>query len=142
VNGGEASPQLIAEAIAAFSENTSLRKRNTLPVQDSGIIPGITLIGTSPTFYKIPVTSALRMSILSGMYPAQPTVVERCVPPIPDPTLRMRGLVPVVNRKFLLQCFDAFKAFVVSSFPSFITQSSPCPLSPRSCDRMTDPSTV
>jgi hypothetical protein len=107
-------PQLVAAAIAAYSENQLLRDAHALPRQESCVMYAITLSGTSPTFYKIPVTSTLRLAVSTGTYPSELTVVERCIPPIPVPSLRVHGLLPVVNRRFLFQCFDAFKAFLAS----------------------------
>jgi hypothetical protein len=112
--GKVAWPQLIAAAIAAYSENQYRRVTEGLPPQLSCIIPGITMAGTWPTFYKIPVTSALLTAVETGQYPSEPTVVERCIVPVPDPSVRPLGLQPVVNRKFLFQCFDAFKSFMVN----------------------------
>ena len=53
--------QLVAEALAAFQTNNTRRTRllGQAPIA-SKVIPGITLIGSSPTFYKIPVTLSLQ----------------------------------------------------------------------------------
>lgn len=51
----------------------------------SKLIPGITMKGTAPTFYKIPVTTTLVNAVATGMYPAQETVVYAHIPDIPRP---------------------------------------------------------
>ncbi|KAF8528321.1 hypothetical protein JB92DRAFT_2826109 [Gautieria morchelliformis] len=50
------------------------------------IVPGITMISTAATFFKIPVTTQLDQAV-DGMYPSQPTIVQAFVPQIPDPLL-------------------------------------------------------
>ena len=61
--------QLIAEAIAAFATNTNdsvpARPCRSPPYQ-SKIIPGIILNGTSPTFYKVPVSKDLASAVQGG----------------------------------------------------------------------------
>ncbi|KZT20547.1 hypothetical protein NEOLEDRAFT_1075491, partial [Neolentinus lepideus HHB14362 ss-1] len=77
----------------------------------SAVMLGITMIGTSPTFYKMPVSEDLFTAVVSGQYPATPTTVERLVPPVPDlSTYRMQGMKPLVNRRVVFQCFEAFRA--------------------------------
>ena len=51
--------QLIAEAIAAFQYNNLSCDQTGLDTVESMTIPVITMIGTHPIFYKIPVTQAL-----------------------------------------------------------------------------------
>lgn len=52
-----AEAQLIAEAIAAFQHNNRIRKDDMdKKPEDSRMFPGITMIGTYTTFYKITVT--------------------------------------------------------------------------------------
>lgn len=104
--------QLIAEAIAAFQENNNRRGQwlylNPLQVQ---IIPGITMIGTFPTFYKITVTSELSACVEQGQYPATQTVVRRHTPCVPK---RKSGMGPLFNRELLVRCYEAFKYIVLS----------------------------
>jgi hypothetical protein len=56
VNAGYPEAQLVAEAIAAFRQNNLLREQRNLSILDSRIMAGMTMCGTSPIFYKIPVT--------------------------------------------------------------------------------------
>ncbi|KAK0218822.1 hypothetical protein IW262DRAFT_1317667 [Armillaria fumosa] len=111
INPMDPESQLIAEAIAAFQENNKRRTRlflEPLPVQ---IIPGITMIGTFPTFYKIAVTSELDQCIRQGQYPATQTVVYRHTPRVPR--RRNEGMRPLPSRELLIRCYEAFKHIVL-----------------------------
>ena len=80
------------------------------------VIPGITLTGSSPIFYKIPVTTQLAWGVETGTYPSVPTVAHAHVPKLARPVRRLtEGMSPLDNRANLLACFDfeAFKRFVV-----------------------------
>ena len=78
-------PWLVAEAIAAFQRNNRVRKESGLSPLDSKVMPGITMTGTFPTFFKVCVSTELVLAIESGQYPATPTIVEMHVPVIPRP---------------------------------------------------------
>ena len=74
---------------------------------------GIILAGTTPTFYKIPVTSNLVRHVRHGIYPSEPTVVSVRVPNLPRPCTRhSEGMKPVDNRHALLRYYEAFKRIV------------------------------
>ncbi len=84
---------------------------------DSQIIPGITMVGVVPTFYRIPVTAELVRYVQAGTHSLEKTTVHRCIPPVPNPLSYLdEGLVPLANRVTVMQCFEAFKTFVVSLF--------------------------
>ena len=73
------------------------------------------MVGAVPTFYRIPITVDLVHRIQAGRFPPQVTMVQRCAPPVPNLiTYPDEGLVPLSNRAIVLQCFEAFKGFVVS----------------------------
>lgn len=109
------APQLIAAAIAAFHESNKSLKAAGLPLLQSKTFAGITMTGTAPTFYKIPVTGDLLHSLATSQYPSQVTTVERFIPPVPLPgRLESDGMKPLVNRYIIFQCLEAFKQFVVS----------------------------
>jgi len=73
------------------------------------------MVGTVPTFYCIQITAELVDRVEAGSFPPQVTVMQRCVPPVPNPiAYPQEGLVPLANRAIVLQCFQAFKTFVVS----------------------------
>lgn len=108
-------PQLIAEAIAAFYENNKALRPAGLPTLQSKTFAGITMVGTAPTFYKIPVTEELLTALATSQYPAQPTIVQKFFPPVPIlARLSNHGMRPLVNRRIIFQCFEALKQFVVS----------------------------
>jgi hypothetical protein len=115
-NDFDPEAQLIAEAIGAFQENNAKRKNilllDPLEVQ---VIPGITMEGTFPRFYKIRVTADLDRAVRDGQYPGAPTFVCRHTPRVPR--RRSDGMRPLDKRRLVLQCFEAFKKFVVSTFP-------------------------
>jgi len=112
-NRTDPEPQLIAEAIAAFYQNNLRRRLAGHPPMNSQTIPGITMVGVVPVFYRIPITVELVQCVQAGSFPTQPTIVQRCIPPVPNPDAYPdEGLVPVTNRVVVMQCFEAFKAFV------------------------------
>ncbi|KAJ3559874.1 hypothetical protein NP233_g11154 [Leucocoprinus birnbaumii] len=89
LDGSDPEPQLIAEAIAAFYNNNNTRVRALgLPTLQNKIFPGITMKGTMPTFYKIPITAELVRAVQLGEYPVQETVVYAHLPPVPRPARR------------------------------------------------------
>ncbi|KIM92203.1 hypothetical protein PILCRDRAFT_810217 [Piloderma croceum F 1598] len=90
-------PQLIAEAIAAFYENNRARKAARLQKLQSRTFAGITMVGTAPTFYKIPVTDEIIISLATSQYPPKVTTVENSFPE----RLANDGMKPLVNRQFL-----------------------------------------
>ena len=107
----EPQAQLIAEAIAAFVANN---RQRVLPLAQETLL-GITLVGTSPIFYKIPITLALIAALITAQYPAQHTIVQRFVPPVANPIHYMRdGMRPLNNRLIVFQCLEAMRALMVS----------------------------
>ena len=64
------------------------------------MMPGMTLVGSSPTFYKIPVTKELAQAVAQGQFPATPTVVYVHLPAMPRPARRLsEGMKPLDNRR-------------------------------------------
>ena len=107
-------PKLIAGGIAAFYNNNNTRVRILMlaPLQ-SKVIPGITMKGTMPTFYRIPVTADLVRAVQLGEYPAQETIVYAHTPAVPRPARRYTdGMKPLDNRRVVLACYEAFKQFL------------------------------
>lgn len=78
-NSTQPEPQVIAEAIAAYQYNNEKRQTRGLPILDAMTIPCITMVGTRPTFYLVPVTQALSNAVVTGQYPETPTRVVKCV---------------------------------------------------------------
>ncbi|KAH9042226.1 hypothetical protein EDB85DRAFT_1857078 [Lactarius pseudohatsudake] len=110
-------PQLevIAGAIATFYKTNRALKAAGLPKLRSKTFAAITMVGTTPTFYKIPVTNEMLISLATSQYPSQVTTVERLVPLVPFPErLVSDGMKTLSNKRIILQCFEAFRQFVVS----------------------------
>jgi len=109
----DAQGQLVAEAIGTFSYNNRRRTEAGLEVLDAKVIPGIIMTGTSPTFYKIPVTTQLEYNVRHGLFPSQPTRVAMHQPTVPRPNRRWsEGMKPLDSRSEILKCYEAFKAVV------------------------------
>ncbi|TFK81058.1 hypothetical protein K466DRAFT_532260 [Polyporus arcularius HHB13444] len=112
-NLSSAECQLVAEAIAAFAQNNKRRQLCDMPIIESKVMPGITLIGTTPIFYKIPVSVELVRHVARGTYPSHSTIVSGHVPAVPRPFRRYsEGMKPVDTREAILRCYEAFKAVV------------------------------
>jgi len=106
-------PQLIAEAIAAFQSQNCRLSAAGLPTVNTAVIPGITMVGTAPTFYKVDLTTTLVDAVELGEYPAQTTVVHKLTPPVQAPwNLQRDGMQSLKNRAVILSCFEAFKQFL------------------------------
>ena len=107
-------PQLIPEAITAFQANNTRRMRVLgQEAIDTKVMPGITLVGSSPTFYKIPVTKEFAQAVALGCFPLTQTVVYAHLPAVPRPALRLsEGMNPLDNRRHILACYEAFRQFV------------------------------
>jgi hypothetical protein len=71
--------QIIAEAIAAYQYNNQIRQRMDLHPLDTMTVPCITMIGTRPIFYLVPVTKALSDAVITGQWPPVMTEVVKCV---------------------------------------------------------------
>lgn len=102
-----AEPRLVAQAIAAFSVNNTIRVRAGLPALEEGVILGITMKGTPPTFYKIRVTAAFAYAVEEGQYPPQETVVYAHHPELPRPQQFNEGMKSLDNRRIILSCFNS-----------------------------------
>ena len=100
-------PQIIAEAIAAFQHNNQKRVEFNLPQLDMMTIPCITMVGTRPFFYQVPVTRQLSDCVATGQFPSQPTVVRRCGPPARRRAFE--GVEVPDYRRVALQYYDAFR---------------------------------
>ncbi|KAF9483606.1 hypothetical protein BDN70DRAFT_293031 [Pholiota conissans] len=106
--------RLIIAAIAAYQEYNLVRRAELRPQLDTMIIPGIIMFSSSPSFFKIPVTSELAECVEDGRFPSTPTIVAGHVPDIPKPETRFNdGMMNLDNRRIFLQSFEAFKQFLV-----------------------------
>jgi hypothetical protein len=108
--------QFIAGAIAAFAENRYKRERSHSSLCQFKTMPGIILHGTSPTFYKIPLSDDLVTAVERGQYPKQETVILTHRPDVLPRARAHRqcyeGMKPLNNRRVILSCFEAFKQIV------------------------------
>lgn len=113
LEGKDPGPHLIAEAIAAFQFNNRRLSAAGLPTVNAAVMPGITMVGTAPTFYKIDLTTTLVEAVELGKYPTQTTTVHKLTPPVQAPShLLQDGMRPLNNRAVILSCFEAFKQFL------------------------------
>ncbi|KAI0293452.1 hypothetical protein BC826DRAFT_936201 [Russula brevipes] len=103
-------PQVIAEAIAAFALNNKTQQKYNLQPCNRAVIPAMTMAGTYPTFYKIPVTTQLSQAIQQGTYPQTETRILRFSPVLPRRI--SLGMRPLDNRGEILTCLEAFKQFL------------------------------
>jgi hypothetical protein len=119
-NGSDPEPQVIAEAIAAFQDNNMRRHNGGLPTLDTMIIPCITMVGTRPTFYLVPVSRALSTAVETGQYPETPTKVTKCVT-ILEPNRRFsEGMESPEYRRLAFQRFIAFKSLAKEYWQTFL----------------------
>jgi hypothetical protein len=113
LEGNDPEPQLIAEAIAAFQYHNHRLSALGLPTVNAAVIPGITMVRTAPTFYKIDVNTALVEAVELGEYPLQTTIVHKLIPPVQVlKDFQQDGMKPLENRAVILSCFEAFKQFL------------------------------
>ncbi|KAF9059189.1 hypothetical protein BDP27DRAFT_1431667 [Rhodocollybia butyracea] len=105
----EPYPQLVA-----FQAMNAQRRSRGFEILASKVIPGIIMDGTSPAFFKIPVTQELQYGVMTGTFPDTPTIVTGHVPMIPRPNRSSNeGMKPLDNRRAILQCYEAFKQYIV-----------------------------
>jgi hypothetical protein len=103
--------QIIAGAIATFALNNRKRERDLhLPLCNTIMFPCLTIVGTSPIFYKITVTAALSKAVQTGSFPEIETRVLRYIPALPRGN--SEGMRPLPNRLEILRCLKAFKKFL------------------------------
>jgi hypothetical protein len=108
--------QLVAQAIAAFQTINTRRTRvlGQLALDDI-VIPGIILVGSSPTFYYISVTKELARAVAQGMFPATQTTLYAHLPAVPRPARRLsEGMKPLDNRRHILACYNTFREEIVN----------------------------
>ena len=117
-SSSDPEPQIIAEAIATFQHNNRKRVDIGLPQLDTMTIPCITMVGTRPIFYQIPVTMQLSDCVATGQFPPQPTVVRRCAPP----TRRKasEGMEVPDYRRIALQYYDAFRGVAETHWTMYL----------------------
>ena len=119
-NRTDAEAQVVAEAIAAFQFNNMKRGDSGLPLLDSMTIPCITMSGTRPTFYLVPVTQDLSNAVIQGHYPATQTQVSKCVTVGTHARRPSEGMWDIEYRKLALKRLLAFKTLAKSHWRQFL----------------------
>ena len=105
-------PQVIASAIATFQYNNRIRARFGKQELDSMSIPCITMSGTRPTFYVVPVTRELSEAVHTGRYPASTTVVKKCVV-VSNSGRLSEGMESPDFRQVAIQHYVSFDPFAI-----------------------------
>lgn len=113
-------PQVVAEAIAAFQTNNTKREASGLPLLDAITIPCITMAGTRPTFYLVPVTRELSDAVMTGQYPINQTKVLKCTTTGVHARHSSEGMEDIEYRKVALKRFLAFKTLAKSHWVHFL----------------------
>lgn len=113
-NGTDAEAHAIAEAIAVFQFNNRKRVECGLDPLDTMTIPAITMTGTRPTFFLVPVTLELSNAVITGQYPDIQTRVLRCATALTHAQRVRTGMDDTEYRKLALQRFLAFKTLAKS----------------------------
>ncbi|KAF8799454.1 hypothetical protein BYT27DRAFT_7263917 [Phlegmacium glaucopus] len=103
-NRTDAEAQVVAEAIAAFQSNNMKRGDSGLPLLNSMTIPCITMSGTRPAFYPVPVTQDLSNAVILGCYAATQTQVSKCVTVGTHAQHANEGMGDTEYRKLALKC--------------------------------------
>ncbi len=101
--------QVVANAIAAFQYNNFKRAENGLSILGAMTIPCITMSGTTPTFYLVPVTKELSDAVITAQYPTLETRVLKCITTAAHRTRVRDGMADPEFRKIALKRFLAFK---------------------------------
>ena len=121
-NRPDPEPQVIAEAIAAYQYNNDRRERMGLPTLHTMTIPCITMEGTRPTFYLVPVTLELSDAVSTGQWPSVETkalmsvTVAGCDRPLSE------GMEVPEYRRVAFQRMVAFKAIAKSHWEKFLVE--------------------
>jgi hypothetical protein len=100
--------QIIANAIAVYQINNQRRELRGRPARSAMVIPCITMAGTRPTFYLVPVTKELNKAVITGVRPEIGTTVLKCATVLGEP--RRAGMEMPEYRRLALQRMIAFKA--------------------------------
>ncbi len=73
------------------------------------------MIGTAPIFYHMIITAALINALVMSTYPAELTILLKCVPPVPNSAkYAFQGIRPLENCHIVFQCLEAFKVVIES----------------------------
>ncbi|KAG1845799.1 hypothetical protein C8R48DRAFT_733823 [Suillus tomentosus] len=107
---------MISAAIAAYQFNNNMRQEKGLHPLDAMTIPCVTMVGTRPTFYLVPVTKALSDAVISCQYPSARTEVLKC-----EVASDCKGGMEAPEYRLVaLQYYVAFKSLAKSHWEKFI----------------------
>jgi hypothetical protein len=109
-SSSDPEPQVIAGAIAAYQYNNARRKRMGLHTLSTMTIPCITMVGTCPTFYLVPVTQQLSDAVINGNRPNFETKVFMCATAADRHRRLSEGMEVPEYRRVAFQHMIAFKA--------------------------------
>jgi hypothetical protein len=118
-NPSNPEPQVIAEAIAAYQHNNERRAGMGLPTLNTMTVPCITMVGTRPTFYLVPVTRELSDAVTTGQWPEVETKVLKCVTVAGHRRLS-EGMEVPEYRRVAFQRMIAFRAIAKSHWEKFL----------------------
>jgi hypothetical protein len=104
----------VAKVLAAFYADNLDRTTAGIPPILSQRYIGIVMVGTGPHFYKVTVTQALVDAVALSQFPAEETLVQRFIPPVPntDSSSLHEGMRSLENRHVLFQCYEALKTLL------------------------------
>ena len=115
-------PQVISEAIAAYQYNNERRGTMGLSSLHTMTIPCITMVGTRPTFYLVPVTEDLSDAVSTGQWPSVETKVLKCVTVAGRHCRLTEGMEAPEYRKLAFQRMVAFKGLAKSHWERFLVK--------------------
>ncbi|KAF8224599.1 hypothetical protein L208DRAFT_1409990 [Tricholoma matsutake] len=119
ISARDPEPQVIAEAIATFQCNNRTRARLGQPELDSMTIPCITMIGTRPIFYLVPVTRELSEAVATAQFPLSLTLVKKCV--VASNSRRLsEGMETPGFRQLALRHYTAFRTLAEAHWSAFM----------------------
>ena len=112
-------PQVVAEAIAAYQYNNDKRERMGMTTLDKMVLPCITMVGTRPTFYLVPVNRALSNAVtgMTGQYPHEPTEVWKCATVVGH---NRSSMEKPEYRRVALERFMAFRTLAKHHWEKFL----------------------
>ena len=120
LNPSNLEPQMIALAIVTYQHNNQIRKLMGLSELDTMIVPFITMVGTRPIFYLVPVTEELNDAASFAKCSVVETEVLKCVT-VAGPDRRLReGMETPEYRRVAFQHMIAFKAMAKSHWEKFL----------------------
>jgi hypothetical protein len=114
-DSSDPEPEVIVSAIGAYQTNNRKRECIGLHPLDTMTMPCMTMVGTRPTFYFVPVTRALADAVATGRQTSDRTEVLKC-----EITGYDGGMEKQEYRKVALQHLFAFKAAAESQWKRFL----------------------